>query len=244
MAFSLSSLVGKIATTAKSVVSTFATGVKAIASGEITPFKATKPGQIQLSITEPFRAASTGVITAKQMTSTGEVKPVTVALSKSQTTGLKAITTAAKVTGVAAAATSVVAAAPLVATKALTPGYWATQPSPVANIAPITEVISKPVQPLSLITPISNISNMASPDYSSLISAGLGAVAGAVAGKGTSNVIAVGRKYIIKQTSTGKIYAVSRIPRRRYAPRSRGTKFEKLMEMGMLMTMMRANGGH
>ena len=69
----------------------------------------------------------------------------------------------------------------------------------------------------------------------------LGAAAGAILGGsnvGTTEVLAVGKKYAVKRNlRTGKIYAVRLGAHRRYAPRSRGTKMENLMYMAIMAKM-------
>jgi hypothetical protein len=67
----------------------------------------------------------------------------------------------------------------------------------------------------------------------------IGAVAGAVgAVTRKSNVVAVGRKYIVRQRADGTLTVSSRMPRRRYYGR-RGTQMDKLMQLAVMSSLLR-----
>ncbi len=72
---------------------------------------------------------------------------------------------------------------------------------------------------------------------------GLGGIGSILTGRGQSQVIAVGRKYILRQHADGRLTVSSRTPRRRFATRSRGTQMEKMMQMLVMANMARGLGG-
>lgn len=65
----------------------------------------------------------------------------------------------------------------------------------------------------------------------------MSALTGGGAAGGGSTVLSVGRKYILRQTATGRIVATPRTPRRRFSHRARGSKMEKLLEYALIAHM-------
>jgi len=103
-----------------------------------------------------------------------------------------------------------------------------------------TQAILMPFAP-----PILGEKTMAFP-LAALAGQALGAVGGAIGkgisgGQGKSNVLSVGKKYILRQNAaTGRMSVSSRTPRRRYfGRRSGGSKMDKLMELAILKAVMK-----
>lgn len=69
--------------------------------------------------------------------------------------------------------------------------------------------------------------------------AGLALGAGTGGLRGKSTVVAVGRRYILRQRADGTLSVSSRIPRRRFAPRARASKMDKLVELALITSLMR-----
>lgn len=70
----------------------------------------------------------------------------------------------------------------------------------------------------------------------------LGAASGTTGGQGGTvggTVLARGRGMMLIQAPSGKKVLVRTMRRRRYAPRSRGTSLDKMMQMAMIKSIMK-----
>ena len=92
-----------------------------------------------------------------------------------------------------------------------------------------------------MMPPVS-LGSLASGAVSAFSTGGLGQQALGVASSlgigGQSQILSVGRKYILRKTKTGRIVATPRVPRRRFSTRARGSKMEKLLEYALIAQML------